>query len=115
MIRVAKLVQHKSFNYTNIDYDFSLLQLVKPLVFGATVSAIKLPEMNDKVADGALLQISGWGSTQSLSESRTFLRAALVPCVNQEKCQKAYEKFGGLTPRMLCAGFENGGTINIFY
>lgn len=34
---------------------------------------------------------------------------AEVPLVNQQKCVEAYESFGGITPRMICAGFEKQG------
>lgn len=65
--------------------------------------------MNENIIDGQMLQVSGWGATQSSSESRTFLRAVIIPSVNQQECQTAYSSFGGITPRMFCAGFKNGG------
>lgn len=34
---------------------------------------------------------------------------AEVPLVNQQRCVEAYESFGGITPRMICAGFEKQG------
>lgn len=32
-----------------------------------------------------------------------------MPVVNQEACGKAYEDFGGITDRMICAGHTEGG------
>lgn len=33
-----------------------------------------------------------------------------MPTVNQELCYEAYSDFGGVTDRMICAGFvEDGG------
>lgn len=42
-------------------------------------------------------------------DSRYHLRAAEVPVVNQEACGQAYESFGGITDRMICAGHTEGG------
>lgn len=35
------------------------------------------------------------------------LRAAVVPIANQDYCNKQYK--GKITPRMICAGYEEGG------
>ena len=32
-----------------------------------------------------------------------------MPTVNQKECNKAYSDFGGVTDRMLCAGYQQGG------
>lgn len=53
--------------------------------------------------------VTGWGNTQSATESRLKLRGAEVPIVNQEKCEEAYKRYGGITARMICAGFDQGG------
>lgn len=33
----------------------------------------------------------------------------MVPSVNQTECSKAYNNMGGITDRMICAGFKAGG------
>lgn len=53
--------------------------------------------------------MTGWGNTQSSTESTFWLRSANVPAVNQTKCSDAYREFGGVTDRMICAGYEKGG------
>lgn len=49
------------------------------------------------------------GATKNASESNAKLRAANVPIVNQEVCNEQYQNEGGVTPRMVCAGYPEGG------
>lgn len=81
----------------------------EPIIQSERELAIKLPEQDEKIEDGDMCLVSGWGNTQDVSESTNFLRAAKVPVVNQEDCSKAYSAYGGITPRMICAGLEKGG------
>lgn len=32
-----------------------------------------------------------------------------MPIVNQESCSRAYASFNGITDRMICAGYTEGG------
>jgi trypsin len=109
LIKVKRIVQHEKYNGNNIDFDFSLLELAEEVVFDETRRTIALPKQDEPVEDGTLCEVSGWGNTQSSGESNKILRAALVPSVNQEECDDAYADFGGVTPRMICAGFKAGG------
>ncbi|KAH8412314.1 hypothetical protein KR009_001250 [Drosophila setifemur] len=109
LLRVQKIVQHEKFNFSNVDYDFSLLQLQHPIKFDDTKKAIKLPEPHMKFMDGETCFVSGWGNTQNLLESREWLRQVEVPLVNQELCSEKYKQYGGVTERMICAGFLEGG------
>lgn len=113
-VPVERIEQHKQFNYSNIDFDFSLLKLSKPLNYSDSVQPVKLPRIFDKVRDGTLCLVTGWGNTANVSESRNSLRGAEVPVVNQRKCFNDYARYGGVTPRMLCAGYEKGGKDGMF-
>uniref|UniRef100_A0A182J896 trypsin n=1 Tax=Anopheles atroparvus TaxID=41427 RepID=A0A182J896_ANOAO len=109
VVPVARVVKHPRYSSATIDYDFSLLELEGEVSFGELVQPVALPEQDEAVEDGTLTTVSGWGNTQSSSESNAFLRAANVPTVNQNECDTAYEDFGGVTDRMLCAGYKQGG------
>lgn len=109
LLRLAKIVQHEKFNFTNVDYDFSLLQLQHPIEFDETRKAIKLPEAEQMFVDGDPCFVSGWGNTQNLLESREWLRRVQVPLVNQNICSEKYKQYGGVTERMICAGYMEGG------
>lgn len=105
---MKRIAQHEKFNYSTIDYDYSLIELAEPLVFNATVQPIKLPRPFEFIRDQSLCLVTGWGNTQNSNESRILLRGAEVPIFNQRKCAKAYSRYT-VTPRMICAGFDKGG------
>lgn len=109
MIYVKSIMQHKQFDYRSVDFDYSILELVSPIEFDKTKQPIALPKQNEEVEDGAVVVTSGWGNTQSSSESNKQLRTVDVPVVNSNVCVQAYKGMGEVTPRMICAGFEKGG------
>lgn len=110
LIQVAEIVQHEQFNTSNIDYDYSLLKLAREIEFDKTKQPAKLPETEgDDTKDGVMCHVTGWGSTQNPFEPRAWLRQTEVPIFNREECFKKYEKFGGVTERMICAGYIEGG------
>lgn len=84
------------------------MRLEESLEFSPKIQAIALPEQDEVVEDDTLCLVTGWGNTQNVEESREKLRAAFVPSVNQTKCIESYENFGGITDRMICAGFKRG-------
>lgn len=108
LVGVKRIIRHAKYDPFTIDYDFSLLELNEELEFDATIQPIRLPNEGQKVETGTQCNITGWGNTMSSSESTLQLRAALVPIVDQEKCDDAYQIFYGITPRMVCAGYEKG-------
>lgn len=109
VIPVKRIVQHPSYDSVVIDYDFSLLELQKAIKLGKNAMVVGLPAPDESVLDGTLSLVSGWGNTQSTSESQAILRAAYVPTYNQNDCNSAYSMYGGVTDRMICAGFQAGG------
>ncbi|XP_075152609.1 trypsin-1-like [Haematobia irritans] len=109
LIEVAEIVQHELFNNSNIDYDYSLLKLVHEIEFDDTKQPAKLPELKEEVKDGTQCFVTGWGNTQNILESREWLRQTEVPIFNQEECSDKYKKYGGVTERMICAGYPEGG------
>lgn len=64
LIKVKRIEQHELFNYFDIDYDYSLLELQTPITFDDNKQKIKLPEQDEPVLDGTLCTVSGWGNTQ---------------------------------------------------
>lgn len=109
VVDVDRFEQHKQYDESTIDYDYSLLKLSKPLKFSAGVQAIELPGPADKVSDGTLCLVTGWGHTKSSAQSSDTVRGAEVPIVNQRECSAKYARIGDITPRMICAGYEKGG------
>lgn len=108
LYKVKRIVQHKQYNGRIVDFDYSLLELVDSIQFSESAQPITLPDDQDHVKDNQTCLVTGWGDTKSF-ERNDRLRGAEVPIVNQEKCSKAYRRYGGVTSRMLCAGFDKGG------
>ncbi|XP_050078335.1 trypsin-7-like [Anopheles maculipalpis] len=108
LVLVKRVVQHPRYDSSTIDYDYSLLELEEELTFSDVVQPITLPEQDEAVMDGTMTIVSGWGNTQSATESNALLRAANVPTVSQRECRKAYS-VEVITDRMLCAGYQEGG------
>uniref|UniRef100_A0A182T724 trypsin n=1 Tax=Anopheles maculatus TaxID=74869 RepID=A0A182T724_9DIPT len=109
VVRVARIVEHPNYDDSTIDHDYSLLELESELTFSDKVQPVALPEQDEQVEDGTMATVSGWGNTQSATESNAVLRAANVPTVNQKECDNAYSTFDGITDQMLCAGYHQGG------
>lgn len=107
--QVKKIHQNKKYDPSIIDYDFSVLELAADILFDETMQPIELPEYEEPVDDGLMLSVSGWGNTQNINESNKILRKASVPKVSHKDCDDAYVSYGGITERMLCAGFKQGG------
>lgn len=82
-----------------------MFELVDSIQFNEAAQPITLPGEQDHVKDNQTCFVTGWGETKS-SEPHDSLRGTEVPIVNQEKCSKAYKH---ITPRMVCAGFDQGG------
>jgi trypsin len=109
VIKVKSITQHPKFDMYTIDWDYSLLELSEDIEFDATKKAIELPQQDRTFDDGTMLVTIGWGMTQNVLESRDKVRNVSMPIVNQDKCAKAYSMISDVTPRMICAGYPNGG------
>ncbi|XP_050078327.1 trypsin-1-like [Anopheles maculipalpis] len=105
---VARIVRHPNYRQNTTDYDYSLLELEDAVTFSNVIQPITLPNQDETVLDGTMAIVSGWGNTQNIAESNATLRAVNVPTINQQECDKSYERFGGVTDRMLCAGYQQG-------
>lgn len=109
VVKVTNITVHPLYNPRNVDYDFSILELEDYDEKHVKQSFVSLPGAGDELEDGTMLMVSGWGNTKNSSESNSLLRAVKVPKFNQEKCNRAYQIYGGVTERMICAGFDKGG------
>ncbi|XP_017854761.1 trypsin-1 [Drosophila busckii] len=109
LIGIKAVHSHPKYDSSIIDYDFAVLHLEDYDAKNVTQAFVNLPEQNETLAVGTEVTISGWGNTQNVLESSEKLRAVTVPTVNQTECSAAYQNFGQITERMLCAGLVEGG------
>lgn len=108
LYKPKRIIQHNQFISQKNDFDFSLIELINKIEFNDTARPITLPEEGDQVKDNTTCLVTGWGDSHS-SGPGNILRGAEVPIVNQDECEVAYWSFKRITPRMLCAGFDEGG------
>lgn len=109
LYQVEEILQHPNYTRSNTDYDFSILKLESEMELSDSANIVQLPEADEPIEDGAECVVTGWGDTKSILEPSRRLRATTVPIVNKETCNEAYREFYGITERMVCAGYAEGG------
>lgn len=113
---IIDIIEHREFEEhgeESASYDFSLLKLSSDITFDTKTQPINLPKHGDteKLAEGTMLNASGWGKTNTASNVTTtkVLRRVTVPLVNLAKCKRDYNlKNITITDDMLCAGYTGG-------
>jgi trypsin len=69
-----------------------------------------IPLTTSELEAGEVGRVSGWGTLSKDNETLPLqLHYAIGVTVSREECNKAYEKFGGITENMICAAFLNMG------
>ncbi|XP_020912693.1 anionic trypsin-1 [Exaiptasia diaphana] len=106
---IDKIIPHKKY-YDNpkdhkYDYDIALVKLKTNIKYNENVRPICL--QTGSFPTGSHCTVTGWGKlTEGARRIPDILRQAVVPLVSQEDCEKANK---GITSRMLCAGYPEGG------
>jgi V8-like Glu-specific endopeptidase len=103
--RVKRIIRHPQYDASTEDYDAALLEL-------ETVSAYQPLAIYDGSSSLTAVPATaiGWGLTNPNNEESytAELRQVTVPIVAQSICSAAYIQ-EGVTDRMLCAGYTQGG------
>ncbi|XP_055611187.1 trypsin-1-like [Uranotaenia lowii] len=103
--KVAKIVSHPEYSIENSIYDFCLLELQDTIQFDNTIQTIKLTIKEPEA--GTMALVSGWEATHVPWQLNAELRAANVPIINREDCNKEFA--GRIHESMICAGFMDQG------
>ncbi len=107
-IRAAQILVHPNYDANTQDYDMALIRLstdssqvtVRPLLSSETALA----------AIGTTAKVIGWGDIgYKANQYPIDLKEANVPIVDQSTCNVNYQSQGGITARMICAGYAAGG------
>jgi secreted trypsin-like serine protease len=107
-IRAAQILVHPNYDANSQDYDMALIKLSSNSSL-ATVQPV-LPSEVALAATGTSAKVIGWGNQSSTTNSYPIdLKEATVPIVAQNTCATNYMNNGGITARMICAGFAKGG------
>ncbi|XP_020912672.1 trypsin-3 [Exaiptasia diaphana] len=110
---LEKIIKHEEYNETSghrYDYDVALLKLKGNITYDDKIRPVCLK--NQSFPTGTNCTVTGWGRlNESSSRIPSRLRQAVVPLVSHRDCQRAYH---GVTERMLCAGYPQGGVDACF-
>uniref|UniRef100_H3AL84 Ovochymase 2 n=1 Tax=Latimeria chalumnae TaxID=7897 RepID=H3AL84_LATCH len=103
---IKDIIFHPNYNTSTLDYDIVLLQLNEPLQYNDYVRPACLPEKNEEIQPSHLCAATGWGAVEENGKPASKLQQLEVPIILSEECNKYYaSRLGGVTERMLCAGF----------
>jgi secreted trypsin-like serine protease len=87
---------------------FFFFQVSLAFTFGRQVQPIPLATSEPSAGQNAV--VTGWGTLYSDSQTLPRqLQVVTVPIVSREKCNDAYEEYGGITENMICAAVQGGG------
>ncbi|XP_062995105.1 transmembrane protease serine 13 [Elgaria multicarinata webbii] len=109
-IPVAQVIINANYSDDHDDYDIALMKLSRPLPLSAHVRPACLPMSGQRFLPGRTCSITGFGKVNEQEENTSpKLREAEVKIIDYRLCnsQSVYE--GYLTPRMMCAGYLQGG------
>ncbi|KAJ3614836.1 hypothetical protein NHX12_018406 [Muraenolepis orangiensis] len=107
-VRVLSIRLHHYYNDGSHDYDLALLQVHRPTrqPRGAVVP-ICLPPSSHQFSTHLLCWTTGWGALKEGGGASNVLQMVAVRLVSEESCIGSYGHL--VTPRMLCAGYRQGG------
>ncbi|KAJ8942812.1 hypothetical protein NQ318_022826 [Aromia moschata] len=110
VVAVSNIYQHSQFNIDTYDYDISVLKLSASLVFGTGVAKITMVTASATITDGASVVATGWGRLTNDGVIPVQLQVVTLPTITTTSCQQYYGSgTGGVTDRMFCAGYAEGG------
>ncbi|XP_028326994.1 serine protease hepsin isoform X3 [Gouania willdenowi] len=113
---VKTIVYHSSylpFVDANIDdnsRDIAVLALTQPLTFNEYIQPVCLPAYGQRLIDGQMGTVTGWGNVDYYGHLSDVLQEANVPIISDAVCNAPDYYDNQITTSMFCAGFEKGGT-----
>lgn len=101
---------HPDFNWRGNDNDIALIELATPATENERVRSIAI--VNDTTdaplyAPDELAIVTGWGALSEGGMAADTLQKVELPIVDLSTCNETYD--GGVTEKMLCAGYPEGG------
>ncbi|XP_058050351.1 transmembrane protease serine 13-like isoform X4 [Ahaetulla prasina] len=109
-ILVSEVIINANYSDDHDDYDIALMKLSQPLVLSAQVRPACLPMSGQRFLPGRACFITGFGKISENEENTSpKLREAEVKIIDYRLCNSHNVYEGFLTPRMMCAGFLQGG------
>ncbi|XP_056457372.1 serine protease hepsin [Gadus chalcogrammus] len=116
VVEVKTIVYHSSylpFVDANIDdnsRDLAVLALSQPIAFSEYIQPLCLPTYGQRLIDGQMGTVTGWGNVGYNGHQANVLQEANVPIISDTTCNAPDYYDNQITTSMFCAGFEKGGT-----
>ncbi|KAJ3598560.1 hypothetical protein NHX12_002069 [Muraenolepis orangiensis] len=116
VVEVKTIVFHSSylpFVDANIDdnsRDIAVLALSQPITFTEYIQPVCLPAYGQRLIDGQMGTVTGWGNIGYYGHQADVLQEANVPIISDTTCNAPDYFDNQITTSMFCAGFEKGGT-----
>ncbi|XP_059497330.1 serine protease hepsin [Stegostoma tigrinum] len=90
-------------------HDIAVMHLQVPLNFSDYIQPLCLPAIGQRLVDGALCSVTGWGNTEYYGVQSDVLQEAHVPIITNTRCNSPEFYRNQITPSMFCAGYSDGG------
>ncbi|XP_067554710.1 ovochymase-1 [Pseudorca crassidens] len=109
--RAKHIVVHEDFDRLTFDSDIALIQLSSALEFNSVVRPVCLPHSTEPLFSSEICVVTGWGSVSEDGGLASRLQQIQVLVVEREVCERTYYSAhpGGITEKMICAGFAASG------
>ncbi|XP_032124465.1 ovochymase-1 [Sapajus apella] len=109
--RAKHIIVHEDFNILSYDSDIALVQLSSPLEYNSAVRPICLPDSTEPPFSSKICAVTGWGSISRDGGLASRLQQIRVHVLESKVCEYTYYSAhpGGITEKMICAGFATSG------
>jgi secreted trypsin-like serine protease len=105
---IDKLVVHAEYDPATHKNDIALIRFKGNPKGDITPSSIRRLDAGEVLKADQLLEVTGWGKTET-GQGSNQLRKAKVPYVENETCNDPGSYNGTILRGMLCAGYRDGG------
>uniref|UniRef100_A0A2K5D864 Ovochymase 1 n=1 Tax=Aotus nancymaae TaxID=37293 RepID=A0A2K5D864_AOTNA len=109
--RAKHIIVHEDFNTLSYDSDIALVQLSSPLEYNSAVRPVCLPHSAEPLFSSEICAVTGWGSISRDGGLASRLQQIRVHVLESKVCEYTYYSAhpGGITEKMICAGFATSG------
>merc|ERR1719422_785295 len=89
-VAISKITDDKKYNKDNLQYDFSILTLTKPVTFTDKIRPACLPSDVTKTYTNEMATVSGWGTTTFQGSQPSKLMEVDVKVITNAQCKTKY-------------------------
>jgi secreted trypsin-like serine protease len=102
---IDRVIVHENYNDATVENDIALVRLKLP----PAGRIIPLVDPSATLQVGQPLEVTGWGATQEGGGDSKDLLKVSVPYADTAACNEPASYDGRVSPRMICAGYREGG------